>query len=143
MVASARSKTVIEILEFLINHLSFFIADGRYRFVDSEVSKSFGGDAYITLESKKMRWRIVRDRAQFFLEFQSAKCKNKNWYTTDILQKLMTGSSAKTAEMDPSIALFLGARIDEIESLFEDSLREKTLKLLSEIEKKRAKERFG
>jgi hypothetical protein len=134
---------MIEILEFLIKHLSFLISRGGYRFVDSGVSESFGGDSFIVLESKRVRWRIVKDRAQMFLEFQSIKCSKNNWYTTDLLQRMLANSAVKTAVLDASVARFIESKIEEIELMFDDSHRDKTLKSLGDLENIRAKERFG
>jgi hypothetical protein len=143
MVTKAGGNAMIEILQFLIKFLAFLIVDGRYRFVNSMVSSSFGGDAFIVLESDKMRWRIVRDRTQMFAEFQSIKDDEKNWYTTDLLQRLLTESHVKTAELSPEVAFFLGSRIIEIESMFEESCLKKTRRDLADLERIRAKERFG
>jgi hypothetical protein len=133
-----------EILRYLIEWLSFLYAPGRYRFVDSGTSTSFGGDAFLILESDVMRIRLIRDRGQMFMDFQScAERGEMDWYSIDVVRRLLTGQRQESAELSPDYARFLEERLDEIERRFSDGEISATRKALKSLEKTRAKELFG
>jgi hypothetical protein len=93
-----------EILEFLLRHCSFLYKDLGFRFVDSQCSKSFGGDAFLILASDKVRFRFVRDRGQLFADFQEPTSGAKaEWFSIDIVRKHLTGESDYKAEMNPKM----------------------------------------
>ena len=132
-----------EILRFLIDHAQFLYAPGRYRFVDSGTSTSFGGDAFLVLASDAMRIRLVNDRGQLFADFQGAgQDGDLDWYSIDVVRRLITGEQPATAELSPDYAVFLERHLDEIERRFAEE-GPSTVKALKELEKARAKELFG
>jgi hypothetical protein len=127
------------ILEFLVAHLAFLYAPGRYRFVDSGSVESFG-NAYLDLESDAMRLRMIRDRSQLFLDF--APLDGKDWFSLDVVRRLLTGERQESSELSPDYAAFLEREIGEIERRFRDE-RDATVRALKELERVRAKELFG
>jgi hypothetical protein len=141
MVAEA---AMTEILRFVIDWLSFLYAPGRFRFVDSGTNTSFGGDAFFVLESDVMRIRLIRDRGQLFMDFQSCGDRGEmDWYSIDVVRRLLTGERHESAELSPDYARFLEASIGEIETRFSDGEIAATRKALKGLEKTRAKELFG
>ncbi len=133
-----------EILRFLTDWLAFLYARGRFWFVDSGVSTSFGGDAYLVLESDAMRIRLIRDRAQLFMDFQARGDDGEmDWYSIDVVRRLLTGERQETAELSPDYARFLEEHVDEIERRFSPAEMPATRKALKDLEKRRAKELFG
>ncbi len=128
------------ILEFLVAHLAFLYAPGRYRFVDSLTSESFGGDAYLVLEGDALRLRFISDRGQLLLHFEPLDGKES--YSIDLLRRLLTGERQETAELSPDYAAFLERELGEIERRFRDE-RDETERALQELMRVRAKELFG
>jgi hypothetical protein len=132
-----------EILRFLIDHARFLYAPGRYRFVDSGTSTSFGGDAFLTLASDALRIRLISDRGQLFADFQGADNGGSlDWYSIDVVRRLITGERPATAELSADYADFLERHLDEIERRFSKE-GPSTVRALKELEKARAKELFG
>jgi hypothetical protein len=127
------------ILEFLVAHLAFLYAPGRYRFVDSGSVESFG-NAYLDLESDTMRLRMIHDRSQLFLDF--APLDGNDWFSLDVVRRLLTGERQESSELSPDYAAFLEREIGEIERRFRDE-RDETVRALKELERVRAKELFG
>ncbi|OWU65928.1 MAG: hypothetical protein CBB60_002165 [Armatimonadetes bacterium Cent15-Ar3] len=133
-----------EILEFLLRHCSFLYKDLGCRFVDSQCSKSFGGDALLILASDKVRFRFVRDRGQLFADFQGPTAgTDDEWFSIDIVRKHLTGESEYHSEMNPENIAFLKERFSEIEGLFQPSSLTATRKQLHKLEAERAKRLFG
>ena len=132
-----------EILRFLVEHLAFLYAPDRFRFVDSRTSTSFGGDAFLVLASDVLRIRLVRDRGQLFMDFQAtAERDDRDWYSIDVVRRLLTGERQDTAELSPEYARFLEEHLDEIEKRFSEEELANTRKALKELERIRAKELF-
>jgi hypothetical protein len=136
--------TMNEILALLIQQLSFLYAPGRFRFVDSATSTSFGGDAYLVLESGVMRVRFVRDRGQIFMDFQGLEeTPDGKWFSLDVVRRLITGERQETAELVPEQIEFVQERFSEIEDRFTGSRYADTAARLKELELNRAKELFS
>jgi hypothetical protein len=121
----------------------FLFEKYEFRFVDSLYSKSFGGDAYVTIESENMKMRFTLDRGQLLLEFASRKRQKSKWYSIDLISQLVTGKVETTALLDDHYAQFLVESIEEILNLFSEKNLERTLQELSKLEKARAKRLFG
>lgn len=125
-----------QILTFLVQHCAFLWADARYRITDSEVATSFGGDAFVVIESEHLRLRIVRDRGQLMMDAQSPRTgKPRSWHTTDLLQGLLAGTRPPSSLLEPATAEFLRVNLAELEARFGDPDRlaetERELHLLS------------
>jgi len=131
-----------EILDYLARFCSFLWAGSRYRIVDSAVSPSFGGDAWVTVASDELRLRFVRDRGQLMLDVQGP-ADGKDWYSIDLLRRLITGERQDSALLDAGYAAFLREHLARIESLFFPEEAAETRSRLRELKRKRAKELFG
>lgn len=134
-----------EILEFIVAHCSFLWASGQYRIVESQVTRSFGGDAYLVISSNGLRLRFVRDRSQLFLDFQEGSPGPKDeWYSIDLVRRLITGERQSTAELNEDYVGFLQDFFGEIESRFSDpDVLPNTKQQLHDLKRVRAKELFG
>jgi hypothetical protein len=133
-----------EILQFLLIHASFLYKEFGFRFVDSRVSSSFGGDAWLVLANETIRFRLVRDRGQLFGDFQEATSNsNAEWFSIDIVRQHLTGESQLFSELDSNNADFLRNRLSDIQQLFKQEVLSDTKKSLHKLEAKRAKQLFG
>lgn len=133
-----------EILMFLAQHCSFLYERYEFRFVDSMVSSSFGGDAYVVLQSSDVRIRFVKDRGQFFLDLQSVGDPRKDkWYSFDLIRQLLIGGNEQRPFMEAANAEFLKSNIDEILDAFSSTSMPSTANRLRQLEKARAKRLFG
>jgi hypothetical protein len=142
---SGRPAGVNEILHFLIGYCSLLWDQGRYRIADSGTTTSFGGDAYVIIESASLRMRFVRDRGQLFLDFQETVANERDpWYSVDLVRHLLTGERPASAELSADYGEFLRESLPEIERRFsDDSVAAATKHRLNELKRLRAKELFG
>jgi len=131
------------ILIFILNHCLFLFDRYGFRFVDSLCSKSFGGDAYITLESENIKMRFTYDRAQLLLEFSTCKTHKENWFSIDLIAQLVTGKVHSTSLLDDYYGQFLIKNMDAVSKAFLKENIESTLHELSRLAKERAKRMFG
>jgi hypothetical protein len=135
---------VHEILKFLVDHCSFLWTDGRYRIVDSDVSTSFGGDAFLIVTSDALRLRFVRDRGQLFLDVQDVGSAGRDdWYSLDLLWRLIKGERRNSAVLDEEYARFLRESLPSVESHFVSEHLPETTRTLHELKRARARELFG
>lgn len=132
-----------EILDFIVRSCSFLWLAARYRVVDSEVTLNFGGDAWLIVASQTLRLMFVRDRGQLFLDFQSPASPGRDWYSVDLVYRLLSGDKRDAAELDEEYARFIGERLLDIESVFSGKRMPETTKRLVSLERVRAKEMFG
>lgn len=135
---------MVDLLKVLVEWLSFFFAENRYRLVHSEVGTSFG-DALIEFVSETIRWRLVRDRSQIFLDCRPARGEHKDWewYSSDVLIRLITGQRVESAELTQDMANWFESNLSEIELRFSNERLEETKLQLKKLEQLRAKELFG
>jgi len=131
-----------EILTFLINNRDYLFNEYGFRFVDSMVSESFGGDSYVILENDSVRIRLVSDRNQLFLDFQP-KINCKEWYSIDMVNQYLTGEIKESAELDVHYEDFLSKEMADIINIFSGEECALTLIELKKLEKERAKRTFG
>ena len=110
---------MVELLKVLCVWLSFFFAENRYRLVDSEVGTTYG-DALVEFASDTLRWRLVRDRSQISLNCRPARGKYKDWewFSTDVLIRLITGCRVESAELTEEVASWFQANLSDIEERF-------------------------
>lgn len=135
---------MIQILRYLIEHCEFLFEPGRYRFVDSLVAPSFGGDAYVVLTSDTLRLQFVLDRGELSLDFQPVSYKiDSVWFSVDLIQRLLTGERQDTAELTAETGAFLRENLDEIEGRFAPANVDATVTALDRLKAVRAKELFG
>jgi hypothetical protein len=133
-----------EILSYIVEYCSF-LWDGRYRFVESEVSPSFGGQASLLISSDALSLRFVRDRGQLFLDFQEPNPKNaKEWYSADLVRWIISGNDPGTSLLSPEFGEFLQAHFREIESRFGTvDIWPDVKNRLKEVRRLRDKKRFN
>lgn len=132
-----------EILIFIINNCLFLFERYGFRFVDSLYSKSFGGDAYITIESEDIKMRFVFDRAQLLLEFSGKKARSNTWFSIDLISQFILGKIEGTSLLDERYAKFLVENMDVISDAFSEKKVESTIKELNKLARERAKRMFG
>jgi len=132
-----------DILDFIVRFCSFLWLEARYRIVDSGVTLSFGGDAWLIVASESLRLMFVRDRGQLFLDFQGPTSPSREWYSVDVVYRLLTGDRRDSAELDEEYASFVSERLLDIESSFSNAHMPETKKRLVALERLRAKELFG
>lgn len=131
-----------KILNFIINHCLFLFEKYGFRFIDSLYSKSFGGDAYITLESEIMKIRFTLDRGQFFIDFASSKKHKSSWYSIDLISQFITGRVELTSVIDSHYTHFFVENMAVIYDYFSEENVEETLNKLTKLAKERAKRLF-
>ena len=133
-----------EILEFLIKYCSEAYKKYVFKFTDSEVSSSFGGNAYIMLENDDLKLRFINDRGQLMLDFYSKFDKKRdNWYSIDLIRQLISGENKYYALLDENNGKFIQNNLREILVIFKKDAVEQTIAKLNLLRKKRAKEIFG
>jgi hypothetical protein len=132
-----------EILRFLVEHLRFLYESGRYRIVDSAADPGFGGQGLLVLASETLKIRLVRDREFLSLDLGSVEQHGKfDWYAIGVVRRLLAGNH-DTDELTAETAAFLEEHLDEIEARFTQPALSGTIEQLKDIERRRAKERFG
>lgn len=135
-----------KIIELLLHSASFLYNEYSCRFVDSQVSKSFGGDAVLVLATEKLRLRLISDRSQLFCDFTDtssdlgAKCK---WFSIGVVRKYLTCETEFFDELDVGNISFLQREFHNIEDMFYKSSLLETQKELHKLEVERAKRLFG
>ena len=135
---------MVEILLFLAIHCGFLFSRDRFRFVDSAVHESFGGDAYVVLESRHLRLQFTRDRAQLLLTFQPVSGKASEWFSLGLLRGLLLGDRGGSEVLNDEWAMFLRDSIGELEARLSDPQQAKaTVEGLRREARARAKELFG
>lgn len=133
-----------ELLRILADWLTFFFDGNRYRLVHSETTESFG-NALIEFSSDVLKWRLVRDRLQIFLECRPLhrKLKSYEWFSTDILFHWITGRRLDSSMLTEEVSKWLGANLEEIEKRLSAERIDQSLLELKELERIRTKEMFG
>jgi hypothetical protein len=134
---------MVEILLYLAGHCAFLFRPRWFRFVDSRVDESFGGDAYVVLESTTLRLRFTRDRGQLLLSFQPIEGRASEWFSPGVLRSLLVGDRGGSEVLNEEWAAFLVTSLDELERRLNGPQREATLQGLGLAAKSRAKELFG
>ena len=132
-----------KLLSFVASCTYLFL-DNRFRFADSHVTQSFDGNCDITLQSQKMKIRLIRDRGQISMDFRAASgTHEEDWYSIDIVRQMITGEKECSGLMDTENTLFLRQNIDAIENLFTDEALPMTRTEMRRLEMARAKRLFG
>lgn len=135
---------MVQILLYLATHCAFLFRPGSFRFVDSRVDESFGGDAMVVLVSSTTRLRFTRDRAQLLMTFQPITGKPAEWFSLGLLRGLLTGDRGGSEVLDEVWADFLQSSLGELESRLADPREaDELIKGLRIQGKLRAKELFG
>ncbi|MFC9689140.1 hypothetical protein ACFTSF_11410 [Kribbella sp. NPDC056951] len=131
------------ILAFIATHMGFLWDQARFRIAGSEVTTYNGGDALLLVESDVVRLRFVRDRGQLLLDFQPATGGISEWFSVDLIRRLMLGQPESSGLLDEGYAAFIGQHLDAIEGRFRPERWAETHAELKALKVKRAKELFG
>src|SRR5690349_15992743 len=123
--------------------MPFLWTSARYRIVDSQVTTSNGGDAFLVVESTNLRMRFTQDRRQLSVEFQSTLDQKGQWYSVDLLRRLFLGQPESSSILDESYARFLGDHLDEIDERFGPQKWLDTQSSLKKVKAQRSKEMWG
>jgi hypothetical protein len=134
---------MVEILLYLARHCAFLFRPGWFRFVDSRVDESFGGDAYVILESKTLRLQFTWDRGQLLLCFQPIDGSTTEWFSPGLLRGLLVGDRGGSEVLNEEWASFLATSVEELERRTGGPERDATLQALRRQARSRAKELFG
>jgi hypothetical protein len=130
-----------DILKFILAYCSFLYKDWGFKFIDSEVSKSFGGDSFLVLAINGLQVRFVRDRGQLFFDFKPDN--TKVWYSIDLMRELINEEGEFHSLMDEENAIFLRDNFKKILNLFSSENLSETEKRLDELKVIRSKKLFG
>lgn len=144
MVSTTGEIIMDELKRILSEWLSFFFCDNRYQVTRSEIGRSFN-DAFIEFSSDSLIWRLVNDRSQVLLSCRSVHrvYKEWEWYSIDLLYRLINKKRLLTAVLNYEIAQWIKANLFLIEEKFSTSCLEQTERELKKLEKIRVKEMFG
>lgn len=137
-----RRTLVQQLLRLLADKLIFFFAENRYRLADSSVGKSYE-DSVVEWRGKKLSWRLVSDRSQIFLDCAPPSSNAKQWFSIDLLIRLIEGRVVDTAELSDEYVEWLREHLDEVEARFEKGRLDETLGELKRLKKMRSREMFG
>lgn len=132
-----------DILEFLVRCCAFLWKDARFRIVDSQVTTVMGGDAWLLVASETLELRFVRDRGQLFLDLRPAGVAEKQWFSIDLVWRLLLDRKRDSAELDTAYAELLAEHLDELERRFAPAQWPQTRTELKGHERKRSKDLFG
>ncbi|MDL2320843.1 hypothetical protein LJC47_00640 [Desulfosarcina sp. OttesenSCG-928-B08] len=91
-----------EILKFILDHCSFLYKKFGFKFVDSLLSESFGGDALLVLEAHGMQIQFIRDRSQ--LIFLLKPKDTKEWCSIDIFRMMLCDVSSNYSGLMQPVA---------------------------------------
>lgn len=132
------------ILSFIVAHLEFLWEGARFRISDSEVTLHNGGDALVEIESLALRLRFTQEKGQLFLDLRPTTAENpKEWFSVDLVYRLVTGTRPASSLLDERYADFLENHLPRIEELFSEGEWQGTRASLRKLAKLRAKEMFG
>ncbi len=130
------------ILMYIAAYLSHVFKMYGVKFADSEASHAFGDNAYVDLAAEHFNIRIINDRGQLFIDFQSTHDTGKrdSWYSLDLVRTLITGDIPASAVLDEEYGKFLEDKFEDICKLFLDENVTETIKCLKDLRKKTDKE---
>jgi hypothetical protein len=131
------------ILAFIDAHMDYLWEGDRYSVVGSQSRSSNGGDALLVVESPTLRLRFVRDRGQLLLDFQPAAEHRDEWWSVDLVRRLLLGRPEPSAVLDESYAAFLGEHLTEVEARFGAERWPATRDELKKLKVRRSKEMWG
>ena len=112
---------VSELGDLIEREFSFLLDDGRFHAGDARTSPSFGGDACVEYCSNAVCFRFIRHRRQLFLDVARAtETKSRDWYSIDLVWRLVTGEPRVKSVVDETYATFVNESLQQIETLFDD-----------------------
>jgi hypothetical protein len=98
----------------------------------------------VTLESRILRLRVVRDRMQLIMSFQPVAGKSSEWFSPGLLRGLLSGDQPASEVLDEGWATYLSGALPTLEERLADPGRsEDTLRELRKQAKIRSRDLFG
>lgn len=137
---------MVQLLMMLASDFAYLFTEYGYRIVDSDASKVFGDNGYVTLEDGTRRLKFVRDRGQNVLDFFLLSDTSERYgYSLDLFRKLIEKRKKKwpTGVLDEDSVAFMRNNIDKIHALFPGEAYEETKATLERLKDQRANELFG
>jgi hypothetical protein len=131
------------ILEFIVRRMSYLWAGARFHITGSTVIIANGLSGELLVESDKLKLRFLCDRRQLMFDVQAPTDPKREWFSSDLVQWLITGDKAKSGLLDDSFAEFFGAHLEEVEAAFSAEQWAKTRQELRRLAKIRSRELFG
>lgn len=131
-----------ELQEILSGWLGYFFSDGRYRLVEIDPDGTSGYD-FIAWASDILIWRLSSHRFQVLLEYRPVTGKDDDWYTTDLLVRLIFGKRVSSSTLTKEVTEWIEQNLVDIESRFSEERLSATMRELQELERIRGKELFG
>ena len=136
-----------DLLQFLIDHMSYLYKEFGFRIVDSEASKSFGS-GYIIFQLGGLQARLISDKSQIFLDFHSIYTDKKNvWHSWEVVVPLITEQTydsavldGPTASNDP-VAPIIKENLSDIINLFAPENASGTIARITQFEKEGLKKK--
>jgi hypothetical protein len=130
-----------DILKYILKYCSSLYKDLGFRFINSEVSKSFG-DAGLILANEEVSAQFLRDRGDLFLDFQNRQ-DGKRWFSLDVVKPAITGEHTFHGKLNDENGVFLEQNMKEIVDLFSNANYSKAREFLKKLEKEKGKKMFG
>lgn len=130
-----------ELLNFILSNCSFLHNEFGCRIVDSETD---GFNALLVFERDALRLRFVRDRGQFFADFQNSRRRaNSRWYSFGIVRHLITGDIGGSDVLNEKNVLEMRSHFSNLLALFNDGNVNETERKLALLEHERGERLFG
>lgn len=133
-----------QISSFITNYMLFLLNTDRYKEVETMKTAANGGDSVVVFVSDGLHFRFIKERDQLFLDLRPPTSqKEKDWYSIDLVYRLLTGERLGTSILSPEYAEFVRTRLLDIEREFGPDEWPQTEQDLRGIQRKRSKEMFG
>ena len=130
------------LLPLIEKEAGFLLQDYHFNVKETVESESFG-NAAVYLESPILTISFIRDRSQLFLNFQSKFDKRSEWFSFDLIKKLLDPQLDYYGIMDEANFKFLREHFEEIVGLYSPEKVAATLQKLKAVQKDRTKKMFG
>jgi len=133
-----------QILSFIRKYMPSLLNTDRYKVAEVNETAVNGGDSIVVVISSGVQFRFITDRDQLFLDLRPPTSqKEKDWYSIDLVYRLLTGERLGTSILSPEYADFVRTRLSDIERKFGPDEWPQTEKGLIGVQRKRSKEMFG
>lgn len=124
------------VLEFVIRYLGFVYLDPSSKFVDSRTRGERFVNAWIAIETDKLKWVIHADRDQVRLNVGTRiEAVSKSTYSTSLVRQLLEGGPERDDLLDDLSVEWVRDNVDSISALFADEgAARKSCRALEELQ---------
>lgn len=137
-----------QILAFLVMHMPYLWDGARFRITDSMATTHNAGDSLLVVASDSLVLRFVSDRAQLLLDLRPraelaerpSGRERGDWWSVDLVRRLLTGERQVTVLLGEDHAVFLREHLDEIEAAFGSERWDETRRGLVAVRQQRSDE---